>query len=63
MKQAPRRWNAKLAEALLKLKFKQRQYDHSLIMQKSEHETIIVLVYVDDMLVTRDSLKLIEETK
>jgi len=63
LKQAPRQWNHKLTEALIELRFKQSQYDHSLFINKSEAGTVIVLVYVDDMLVTGSSLKLIVETK
>ncbi|XP_015165801.1 uncharacterized protein [Solanum tuberosum] len=63
LKQAPRQWNHKLIEALLKLKFQQSQHDHSLFINKAEEGIIIILVYVDDMLITGSSLKLIEDTK
>lgn len=63
LKQAPRQWNAKLTDALLKFKFQQSQYDHSLFIKKGAEGITIVLVYVDDMLITGDSLKLIEDTK
>ncbi|XP_016558520.1 uncharacterized protein LOC107858380 [Capsicum annuum] len=35
LKQAPRQWNAKLSEALLKLQFKQSEYDHSLFIKNT----------------------------
>lgn len=47
----------------MKHRFKQSQYDHSFFIQKIEHEIVIVLVYVNDMLVIGDSPKLIKETK
>lgn len=58
-----RQWNHKLTEALIKLKFKQSRHDYSLFINKSENGIIIVLVHVDDMLITSSSFKLIEETK
>ncbi|XP_070050582.1 uncharacterized mitochondrial protein AtMg00810-like [Nicotiana tomentosiformis] len=39
------------------------QYDHSLFVKKLPECTVIVLVYIDDMLITGTSLQLIEETK
>ncbi|XP_075092381.1 uncharacterized protein LOC142172615 [Nicotiana tabacum] len=71
LKQAPRQWNAKLTEALMKSQFQQSRHDQSLffkkiaegITMKTAEGITVVLIYVDDMLVTGDSLKLIEETK
>lgn len=56
-------WNHNLTKALLKLKFKQSQYDCSLFTKKTDEGTIIILLYVDDMLITSSSLKLIEDAK
>lgn len=63
LKQAPKQWNHKLTQALLNLKFKQSQHDYSLFIKKTVEGTIMILVYVDDMLITGSSLILIEETK
>nr|XP_016452878.1 PREDICTED: uncharacterized mitochondrial protein AtMg00810-like [Nicotiana tabacum] len=63
LKQAPRQWNAKLTEALLGSQFQQSQYDHSLFFKKTTEGITMVLIYVDDMLITGDCLRLIEETK
>jgi len=63
LKQAPRQWNTKLSEALVRFGFVQSQYDPSLYVKKTTEGVTLVLVYVDDMLITGDSLKLIEETK
>ncbi|XP_019231186.1 PREDICTED: uncharacterized protein LOC109212029 [Nicotiana attenuata] len=62
LKQAPKQWNAKLTEALIKSELEQNQFDHSLFIKKTSEGTTMVLVYVDDMLITGDSLSLIEET-
>jgi len=63
LKQAPRQWNAKLSQVLLKFEFKQSEYDHSLFIKKTTIGMVLVLIYVDDMLITGSSLLLIEETK
>lgn len=52
LKQAPRQWNAKLSDKLLRLNFKQSQYDHPLYIKRSDHGIVMILIYVDDMLVT-----------
>lgn len=62
LKQAPRQWNQKLKEALKNLSFTQSQHDHSLFTRKTYEGTTIILVYVDDILVTGSSLELIKET-
>lgn len=43
--------------------FRQSEYDHSLFIRKTSEGTTIILIYVDDMLITGDSLKIVEETK
>lgn len=43
--------------------FSQSQYDHSLFVKRTTEGVTIVLVYIDDMLITGDTLKLIEDTK
>ena len=63
LKQAPRQWNAKLSKALVELKFKQSEYDQSMFIKKDESGMVIILVYVDDLLVTGDSLRIVKETK
>ena len=51
-KQAPRQWNAKLSEALLRFQFKQSEHDHSLFTKQTPARPLFVLIYVDDMLIT-----------
>ncbi|XP_069152641.1 uncharacterized protein [Solanum lycopersicum] len=45
-----------------KASFTQSQHDHSLFTRKTYEGTTIILVYVDDILVTGSSLELIKET-
>lgn len=63
LKQAPRQWNTKLLEAILHLGFIQSHHDHSLFLKKTGNDLVLILVYVDDMLVTGSDLQLIKETK
>ena len=60
LKQAPRQWNHKLSEALFEADFKQSQNDHSLFIKKKGDTVLFLLVYVDDMVITGNSLKEIE---
>lgn len=53
----------KLIDALFKLAFKQSQHNHLLFIRKNTEGMVIILMYVDDVLVIGDSLKLIKETK
>ncbi|KAF3671409.1 putative ras-related protein RABA4d-like [Capsicum annuum] len=62
-KQAPRQWNLKLTAALVQLGFSQSHYDYSLFTKKTKHDLVIVLVYVDDLLVTGSNMELIIRTK
>lgn len=55
LKQAPRAWYETLKSSLLDLGFKRCTYDHSLFFKNSSAGLVMVLVYVDDILVTRDS--------
>lgn len=63
LKQAPIQWNHKLTETLISLNFQQSQPDYSLFIKKNCEGITITLVYVDDMLITGSSLKLVEEIK
>ena len=63
LKQASRQWNMKLSEALIQSGFIQSCMDHSLFIRKKGNDIVIILVYVDDMLVTGSSISAIEETK
>ncbi|XP_069155783.1 uncharacterized mitochondrial protein AtMg00810-like [Solanum lycopersicum] len=49
--------------ALLAVGFQQSHMDYSLFTKRSDEGIVIVLIYVDDLLVTGRSLKLINETK
>lgn len=62
-KQASRQWNAKLTEALLSSGYSQSHLDYSLFTKRRGDRMVIVLVYVDDLLLTGNDAGLIEETR
>ncbi|XP_060172783.1 uncharacterized mitochondrial protein AtMg00810-like isoform X1 [Lycium barbarum] len=53
----------KVFGSFLHLDFTWSQYDHSLFIKKVENGLFVILVYVDDILVTGSSLQLIKDTK
>ena len=63
LKQAPRQWNVKLTEALLNLGFVQSHLDYSLFIKRIDKSLVVILVYVDDMMITGNDLSLIKDTK
>ncbi|CAM8984877.1 unnamed protein product [Rhodiola kirilowii] len=63
LKQAPRQWFAKFTEAILQFGFTQSLNDYSLFTLQSGSDFIILLVYVDDVVLTGTSISLIESIK
>ena len=59
LKQAPRAWFDKFRSTLLRFSFKQSQYDLSLFICKTTSSIVILLVYVDDIVITRTNSTLI----
>ena len=52
LKQAPRAWFDKFQSTLIRFSFKQSQYDSSLFLCKTTTSIVILLVYVDDIVIT-----------
>ena len=63
MKQAPRKWNEKLCNSLTDFGFKQSINDYSLFARVKNGSTVILLVYVDDIILIGDCLTEIETVK
>nr|XP_009777462.1 PREDICTED: uncharacterized protein LOC104227031 [Nicotiana sylvestris]XP_016446154.1 PREDICTED: uncharacterized protein LOC107771318 [Nicotiana tabacum] len=59
---ASRQWNLKLTDALHKMGFTQSHYDHSLFSKRESCSQVLVLIYVDDLLVTGSDVHLIDKT-
>ena len=52
LKQSPRAWYAKLSTVLTELGFTRSNADHSLFLRIKTNERFVVLIYVDDLIVT-----------
>lgn len=55
LRQGPRAWYAKLNKCLEELGFGRCPYDHAVYTKKIDGETLIIAVYVDDLLITGTS--------
>lgn len=60
LRQAPRAWYAKLNSCLENLGFTKCPYEHAVYTRKEGGETLIIAVYVDDLLVTGSDKALIK---
>ena len=63
LKQAPRQWYAKLTSAFIEHGFEQSKHDYSLYIKQTGDVFIALLVYVDDIVVTGNDKKVIDEFK
>ena len=63
LRQASRQWNLKLTDALVEARYTQSSYDHSLFIKKIGIDVVVVLVYVDDLLITGSNNKMIQDIK
>ncbi|CAM8911264.1 unnamed protein product [Rhodiola kirilowii] len=55
LKQAPRLWFNRFSDALLAYGFQQSSHDHSLFSYDHNGHFLILLVYVDDVVITGTS--------
>ena len=63
LKQAPRQWNAKLTSTLVENGFNQSKSDYSLFTKSDKGVFLALLVYVDDIIITGNSITEIEKFK
>ena len=61
LKQAPRAWFEKFQAALLRLDFRPSLYDPSMFLHHAPSGIIVLLVYVDDIVITGSNVKMIQE--
>jgi hypothetical protein len=55
LKQALRAWLEKIGEYLVTSGFQTSDADFSLYVKKTDHGVVVIIIYVDDLIITRDS--------
>ena len=63
LKQAPRAWFAKFSSTISRLDYMASHYDSALFLRRTDKGIILLLLYVDDMIITGDDLNGIQELK
>ena len=63
LKQAPRAWFAKFSSTIFRLGYTASPYDSALLFHCTDKGIILLLLYVDDMIITSDDLSGIQELK
>ena len=63
LKQAPRAWFAKFSSTIFRLGYTASPYDSALFLCRIDKDIILLLLYVDDMIITGDDLSGIQELK
>jgi hypothetical protein len=63
LKQAPRAWFAKFSATISRLGYSISSYDSALFIRRTDWGTILLLLYVDDMIITGDDIIGIQELK
>ena len=63
LKQAPRVWFTKFSSTISHLGYMASHYDFALFLRCTDKDTIILLLYVDDMIIIGDDLSGIQELK
>lgn len=63
LKQAPRAWNEKLNNTLGDLKFVRCTKEPYIYRQNKDRHLLLVVVYVDDLLITGSKVELVKEFK
>jgi hypothetical protein len=55
LKQAPRVWSDKIGQYLVTSGFQTSNTNFSLYVKKTNHGIVVIVIYVDDLIITRDS--------
>ena len=63
LKQTPRAWFAKFSSTIFRLGYMASHYDSTLFLRHIDKGTILLLLYVDDMIIIGDDLSGIQELK
>ena len=63
LKQAPRSWFAKFSSTISHLGYMVSHYDSALLLHRTDKSIILLLLYVNDMIITSDDFSGIQELK
>lgn len=63
LKQSPRAWFGRFSKSMKAFGYKQINYDHTLFINQKNGKITTLIVYVDDMVITGDDPKEINELK
>ena len=63
LKQAPQAWFVKFSSTISRLGYMTSYYDSALFLRRINKDTILLLLYVDDIIITSDDLSGIQELK
>ena len=63
LKQAPQAWFAKSSSTIFRLGYTTSPHDSALFLRRTDKGTILLLLYVDDMIIAGDDLSGIQELK
>ena len=63
LKQALRAWFAKFSSTISRLGYMANHYDFAIFLRHTDRGTILLLLYVDNMIITGDDLSGIQELK
>ena len=63
LKQAPRAWFAKFNSTISQQGFSDNSFNATLFLRRSDHAITILLLYVDDMIITGDDMQGIQDLK
>jgi ribosomal protein S3 len=55
LKQAPRAWSDKIGQYLVTSGFQTSNANFSLYVKKTDHGIVVIIIYVDDLIITGDS--------
>jgi hypothetical protein len=55
LKQAPKAWSDKIGQYLVTSGFQTSNVDFSLYVKKIDHGIVVIIIYVDDLIITGDS--------
>ena len=61
LKQAPQAWFAKFSSTIFRLGYTASPYDSALFLRRTDKGTILLLLYVDDMIIISNDLSGIQE--